>query len=145
MNGAASPTSDRTPWAARSSGSQRLLRGMRLRCPRCGGGGLFASYFAIRERCPTCGWVFEREDGYWLGAMIVLITLVEGVFGALTVGWIVLTWPDPPWNTILVVGVVLNLLLPVVAYPWSKTTWMGLHTAFVRSALERDVPTRDGS
>jgi uncharacterized protein (DUF983 family) len=32
-----------------------LLRGSRTRCPRCGQGRLFARYYALRDRCETCG------------------------------------------------------------------------------------------
>jgi uncharacterized protein (DUF983 family) len=30
-----------------------VLRGLRVRCPRCGGGKLFRHWFALKERCPT--------------------------------------------------------------------------------------------
>lgn len=109
-----------------------LARGLRKRCANCGGGRLFEGYFALRPRCPACGFGFEREEGYWLGAMVVSIGVTEALFGLWFVGGMLLTWPDVPWTTLLVGGVVLNLVIPVLAYPWSKTTWMGLHLTFVR-------------
>jgi uncharacterized protein (DUF983 family) len=110
-----------------------LGRGLVLRCPVCGSGGLFASYFTLRDRCPSCDLEFEREDGYWLGAMIIAIALVMGVFGVVFVGGMLLTWPDVPWTGLLIGTVVLNAVVPVVAYPWCKTAWMGLHHAIVTS------------
>jgi uncharacterized protein (DUF983 family) len=107
-----------------------LLRGARGRCPRCGGGGIFASLNELHDRCPTCGLGFEREDGYWLGAMWIAISLVEVVFGVFFVGGMLLTWPDVPWTFLLVVGLVLNGLIPIVGYGWSKTVWLGIDHAF---------------
>ena len=60
-------------------------------CPRCRsgkiyGGSVFAGFPGMRDRCPVCGLRFEREEGYFLGAMYIsyalaLITIV--VFGLL--------------------------------------------------------------
>jgi uncharacterized protein (DUF983 family) len=108
-----------------------LARGMRQRCPRCGATGLFRSFFGLRESCPGCGFGFVREEGYWLGAMIVVMALTEALFALWLVGGLLLTWPDVPWTLLLVGGIVLNVVVPIVAYPWSKTTWLGLHLAFV--------------
>jgi uncharacterized protein (DUF983 family) len=106
-------------------------RGVLRRCPRCGHGDLFTSFFRLRPSCPGCGFGFEREEGYWLGAMIVIMALTEFLFGVWFVGGMLVTWPDVPWTLLLVGGVVLNLVVPIAGYPWSKTTWMGLHLTFV--------------
>lgn len=123
-----------------------LWRGLTMRCPRCGGRGLFRTFFELADECPRCEYSFEREEGYWLGAMIVSIGVVEALFGLVFVGGMLLTWPDVPWNALLIVGLLMNASLPVVLYPWSKTVWMGLHTFFVPSALhdtpEAHVPGR---
>ena len=91
---------------------------------------MWASFFELRERCPRCGYLFVREDGYWVGAMTVLIVLTELVFGLVFVGGMLLTWPDVPWTGLLVAGLVLNAVVPVVFYPWAKTTWIGLDLFF---------------
>ncbi|HSJ44104.1 MAG TPA: hypothetical protein VK923_05405 [Euzebyales bacterium] len=49
--------------------------------PTCGAGDLFDGLFDIRDPCPRCGLVFEREEGYWLGAMIIAFAVIEGMFG----------------------------------------------------------------
>ena len=113
--------------------ARALGRGLVLRCPVCGTGGLFTGYFALARRCPGCDLEFEREDGYWLGAMIVAMALVIVQFAVVFLGGLALTWPDVPWTGLLVVTFVLNALVPVLAYPWCKTVWMGLHHAIVTS------------
>lgn len=113
-----------------SERSARLARGVRKRCARCGERDVWASYFELEERCPTCGYLFVREEGYWVGAMTVIIVLTELVFGAAFVVAMLLTWPDVPWTAILVAGLVLNAVVPVVLYPLAKTTWIGLDLFF---------------
>jgi uncharacterized protein (DUF983 family) len=121
-----------------------LANGVRMRCPRCGSGGIFASFFELHETCPSCDFRFEREEGYWLGAMIVIFALVETVYGLAFLGTVLATYPDVPWTAMLVLGLVLNAVVPVVGYPWAKTAWSGLHAAFAPSVLtgevERHVP-----
>ena len=103
-----------------------MLRGLRGRCPRCGGNGVFASLNDLREHCPTCGLPFVREDGYWLGAMTVAITLVEIVFGIFFVGGMLLTWPDVPWGALTFITIGVMIAVPVLFYPRSKTVWIWL-------------------
>lgn len=138
-------TPDARPWAQRSSGPTRLWRGMTQRCPRCGARGIGDGFWELETTCHGCGWLFEREEGYWVGAMIVLLAAVEAIFGIFLLAGILLTWPDVPWSVLLYSGLVLNGVVPFLLYRWSKTTWMGLHTLFVEAVLEQDRPSLDGS
>jgi uncharacterized protein (DUF983 family) len=52
-------------WDARAR--SRAIWG--LRCPRCGQGRVFASAWTMHRACPACDLVFEREPGYFTGAM----------------------------------------------------------------------------
>jgi hypothetical protein len=84
-------------------------------------------------RCPRCGLLFEREEGQWVGAMIVNFTVTEIVFVVVLVGGLLLTWPDVPWIGLTVVGVATNVLAPIVFYPISKTIWVGIDLLMHRS------------
>ena len=108
----------------------QVMRGFRRRCPRCGEGKAFESYFKMRERCPVCGHSFEREEGYWTGAMIVNIAACEIWFFIGFVGILIATVPDVNWSAILAVMLVTNGLLPILFYPFSKTIWMALDLRF---------------
>lgn len=103
-----------------------LGRAVRRRCPRCGSDGIFATYMELVERCPGCGHRFERESGYWVGAMIVVTTITFGLFILILVGGMLITWPDVPWGWLLGITVAANLVLPVIAYARSKTIWAAL-------------------
>ena len=110
---------------------QALRWGMARRCARCGTGGIFRSYYRLHPTCPSCGMRFEREDGEWTGALTVIMAVTELIFGVFLVAGLFLTWPDVPWTTLLVGGIVINILAPVLLYPWSQSVWIGLHYAFV--------------
>ena len=99
-------------------------RALALRCPYCGGGGIFKNWFDLEERCPTCGTLFEREHGYFLGGYAINLIVAE----FLAVGLVVLFWllASPSVLTLQIVGVVLAGGLPILFFPWSRTLWMAL-------------------
>ncbi len=103
----------------------RLRRALSRRCPRCGS-GVFDGYFQLAEHCPGCGLRFEREPGYWVGAVIINTTITFAIFVALFVGLTLITWPDVPWGWVMGVTVGVNLVVPVIFYPLSKTIWLAL-------------------
>lgn len=103
-----------------------LARGIARRCPRCGQGGLFRRWFDLAEQCPRCGLPFERGEGYWLGAMAINLGITETVFGVVLVGVALATWPDVPWVGLTIGAVVLNTVVPVLFYPFSKTIFIAI-------------------
>lgn len=109
-------------------------RAMRLRCPYCGAKGITAKWGELRDRCPTCSAVFEREEGYWVGAMIVNLGATMLLFLGLFLGGLAAFWPDVPWTALMFVSAGAMALFPVWFYPRSKTLWMWVD--------ERVHPTR---
>lgn len=43
-----------------------VLRG---RCPACHQGSIMRNFFSLNSKCPTCGYDFNPENGFYLGAM----------------------------------------------------------------------------
>ncbi|REK17323.1 MAG: DUF983 domain-containing protein [Actinobacteria bacterium] len=103
----------------------RIARAMSRRCPRCGEPA-FETYFTMKEDCSRCGLRFEREPGYWVGAMIINTTIVFATFLVSFGAGLLVTWPDVPWVGLLVFLVVVNGTVPVLLYPQSKTLWSAL-------------------
>lgn len=106
-------------------------RGATLRCPRCGSGHLFRRYFTLKEDCPRCGLHFEREDGYFVGALAVNIAIVMALFTFTFVGILIATVPEVPVASSLLILVPIMLLGPIVFYPFSKTLWMAIDYGFL--------------
>lgn len=107
-----------------------LGRAVARRCPRCGAGGAFENWAALNEYCTRCGFKFEREPGYWVGALIINMAAALLVFLVTLIGGIALTWPDPPWNALSVATIGLMLVVPIVFYPWSKSIWMAIELSY---------------
>jgi uncharacterized protein (DUF983 family) len=106
-----------------------LLRGVTRRCPACGSGGLFETWFRLRERCPRCATRLEREPGFFVGAYFLNFCFMQAVLGAWIVVMFAATLPDPPMPLILGVALGICVVVPIVGYPFSKTTWAALHLA----------------
>jgi uncharacterized protein (DUF983 family) len=120
-----------------------IRRGLMRRCPNCGTGGIFDGWFKLKDRCPTCAYPFEREEGYWVSAIIVNTAVIEGLFLVVFIAVVLATAPDIEWMPLLVIAVVMNLLFPIFFYPLSKTVWMGIDLYF--HPLEADERPQDKS
>ena len=84
----------------------------------------------MRPRCPHCGLVTEREEGYEVGSYMFNIVGSEMFFAAIFLGVLWYTWPDPPWPVLQVVGVIAVILAPFLFYPFSKTLFLAFDLAF---------------
>lgn len=104
-------------------------RGLRRRCPRCGAPA-FEAWFRIREFCSDCGLRFEREPGYWVGAVIINTTMIFATFLLVFGGMVLLTYPDVPWGLVLAITAIANIVIPIVFYPISKSLWLGMELSW---------------
>jgi hypothetical protein len=108
------------------SRARMLGRGLLKRCPVCGAGKLFSRWFRMKERCPGCGYRFEREEGFFLGAYVINLAVAQGMVILLAVAPLILRLANDPDASILpfvVGGLIGAIVAPVVFYPWSKTVW----------------------
>jgi uncharacterized protein (DUF983 family) len=106
-----------------------LRRGLTRRCPQCGAGGLFRRWFWMVERCPGCSMRLEREPGGFLGAYCINFFVTEVVLGIWLVAAFSITHPDEPMALIAGVAVAICVVVPLLGYPFSKTTWLAIHLA----------------
>ncbi len=114
------------------SRTRMLWRGATRRCARCGGGKLFSRWFRMVPDCPRCGLHFEREEGYWVGAVAINTIVVGGVFAIVFVTTMVLTVPDIPWVALLMAVIPLMTIGPMIVYPFSKTLWLAVDLGFLQ-------------
>ena len=109
-----------------------LWRGLTRRCARCGSGALFKHYFTMVEDCPRCGLHFERESGYFAGALAINIMAVGALFAIVFVALLAVTIPDVPVVELLIVLVPIAGFGPIIFYPFSKTIWVAVDRAFLQ-------------
>ncbi|MHB8214641.1 MAG: DUF983 domain-containing protein [Candidatus Sulfotelmatobacter sp.] len=102
---------------------------LRQRCPSCRMGNIFRysvfrGFPKMHERCPVCDLKFEREPGYFLGAMyvsyalgLVIIALIAALLWVVTRWWIT---KDTIW------AVVLFLPLAPTVTLFARVLWIYL-------------------
>ncbi len=113
-----------------------FARGAARRCPRCGSGDLFESWFRIRSRCPRCGLLLEREEGGFLGAMTVNYIVTAVVFLVVMVVWLVRDLPDVQVLRLTVAAIGVTLVFPLLFWSFSKTIWAAVDFLVYRTDPE---------
>lgn len=102
-----------------------LLRGLALRCPRCGVGHMSSSLWTVarmRDACPSCGVTFHPARGEWSGALM----FAQGIYFALgLLGVFALLLGDAGLWTVLAWIALSCALLPLLTYRNVKGAWVG--------------------
>jgi uncharacterized protein (DUF983 family) len=104
-------------------------RALLLHCPWCGGAGWTTGLLKRVERCRTCGYKYERQEGFSLGAVTMNTAVTFGLLALTLLVGSILTYPDIAVAPILGVGLVITLLVPVLFYPFSYTLWAAVDLA----------------
>lgn len=97
-----------------------LRRAMFRRCPVCGKGAMFRSYFAMNDCCVSCGAVFWKNEGEWMGPMVMDYTAAGA---AALLSWLVTSWYGLSGATQFFLPVAATVIVGVAAIPWSRSLW----------------------
>jgi len=103
-----------------------LGRSLLKRCPLCGSGKLFTRWFRMKERCPRCGYLYEREEGFFLGAYVINLAIAQSLVILLAIVPLIVRLAGDPEASVVpfvVGGLVGAVVAPMFFYPWSKTVW----------------------
>jgi len=92
----------RTPTLTTSK-ARMLGRGATRRCAALRHRAPVPPYFTMVDDCPGCGLHFEREHGYWAGALAINIGAASAVFIVTFGVALVLTAPDIPVGPLLAI------------------------------------------
>ncbi len=100
---------------------------LRQLCPRCGQGRIFGTsifrpFPRLNERCPVCGLKFEREQGYFLGAMVVsyiLAILMIPLLAAII--WVITRWR---LNWVVVASIILFIPVAPALSSFSRVLYI---------------------
>jgi len=107
---------------------QTLSRGMRLRCPRCGDGSLFRGLFSMHSQCPKCALIFEREEGYFVGAIYInyAATTLIAIPGFLTLDYLT----TMSLSQQLLLWGIFTVLFPLAFFRYSRSLWLSVDYFF---------------
>src|SRR6266542_3996413 len=99
-----------------------LRRCVGLRCPACGKASILRVPFRIREMCSSCGVQFKREEGFFVGAILVNVVATEvAIIGTYLVCLLLV---GSHYETILVVLFTIALVFPIAFYHHSWSIWL---------------------
>ncbi len=142
-----SPGADPAPGASNSAAMPEnpaprtgVLAGIvSLKCPECRTGKVFANKFLkMHPTCPVCSLKFEREPGYFLGAMYFSYAMA---IPPLTILTLLQKWRSPERSMsscIIVAAIVfMPLVIPIVRY--SRVIWLYFDRFF--DPQDRQTPT----
>jgi len=109
-----------------------LDHGLHLRGPRCGEGSLHGKPFKMHEYCAICALKFEREQGYFIGAIYINYNATVAVpvpgfflrdaFANLTI------------NQQLALWIPFAVIFPLLFFHHSRSLWLVLDHFFNPSA-----------
>lgn len=105
----------------------------RQRCPRCRQGSIFRysiyrGFPGMCERCSVCGLKFQREEGYFLGAMYISFGLALVIIALIALLlWVITGW----WITRVTIWA-LGLFLPLAPAIslFARVLWIYLDQTF---------------
>lgn len=104
-----------------------LGRGLRLRCPHCGIGRTFTTWFTPHATCSACGLRFEKQDGESVGGMYINLGLAELI--AIPGFLLVHTLWSPPVVPHVIAWVIFNIAFCLGFYRNSRSLWMAISYA----------------
>lgn len=119
-----------------------LGRGATLACGVCGRRGLFRRYVHMAEECPRCGFHFERDEGFFVGAVGMNTILSFGLLLISVITFLAVTYPDIPAGPWVFAVAVIVAPVPYLLYPLSKTLWLAVELV-MKPPAEGEVLPRD--
>jgi uncharacterized protein (DUF983 family) len=109
---------------------------VKAKCPRCHEGDFFETrnpynlkkFDKMHKNCPVCGEDFERETGFYYGAMYVSYGLTVG-FGIAVYVLMVVLMGFTEMNFIIAFAILQLLLMPVF-YRTARLVWINTFVKF---------------
>src|SRR5690606_24840075 len=100
-----------------------FIRGIRNRCPNCGGKTLFRERgLALNESCSQCGMEFERGEGFFLGSMTLNYILTAFILMPPVLVLALMT--DVPAIATIIVAIIGSFAVPIALYRPSRSWWL---------------------
>jgi len=78
----------------------------------------------MNERCPVCGLIYEREEGYFSSSMAINIVISEFILAGIALP---LAWnPHIQIFQALPIGISVAIILPLLFYRHSRSLWLSM-------------------
>jgi uncharacterized protein (DUF983 family) len=105
---------------------QRIIQvfrwAVRLRCPSCGRSSIIDRPFHIKHHCEHCHSIFKREEGFFVGAILMNVVMSE--FVILVVCFLCLLLLGARYEAVLGVLFAVAVTFPLAFYHHSWSFWL---------------------
>lgn len=123
----------------------KLYSIFKMKCPRCQEGEFFVSKpYDLRqagnthEHCSACNLKYEKEPGFFQGAMYVSYALGVALFVTLWVSMNLFFTGIDIWTQIFVI-IAISVVLTPYLYALSKIIWINLFIKYDRASSAKRV------
>src|SRR5438128_560346 len=99
-------------------------RSLKLKCPVCGRASIVQRPFNLKHRCDSCGTIFKREEGFFVGAIMANVVATE-VF-ILLAYFAIIVFTNVSDRVMLGILFVVGITFPLAFYHHSWSFWLGL-------------------
>lgn len=116
------------------------------KCRRCHKGSIFTSgnpyklksVLKMNEECSYCGLKYEREPGFFYGAMYVSYGMMSGIF----IVWYTIDqlWLHLPALVLFLLVVASLLLFFPVAFRWARIIWLNFFVRYEKGIQKQENP-----
>lgn len=101
---------------------EAFKRCLRLLCPACGRSSIVKKPFQIKHRCDSCQVYFKREEGFFVGA--ILINVVTTELAILVTYFMSMAVIGSYYQLVIALLLVIALAFPVAFYHHSWSLWL---------------------
>ena len=96
----------------------------RNRCPKCGETPIFKGFYSMNAKCSACGNVYEKESGYFMGAMMAAYFLgIVAIVPTLVLCIFALQLELP--TALIIAGLQLVVFQPIL-FRYSRIIWINI-------------------
>ncbi|MCM0607008.1 MAG: DUF983 domain-containing protein [Xanthomonadaceae bacterium] len=103
-------------------------------CPQCHQTRVFEGYYKMKKNCTACGLIYEREQGYNIGGVIIHY-LLAAPLGLLTIVSLIFAL-EMSFPYALGICVVQIAVTHPFFYKYSALVWMNIHQAIINNGYE---------
>ena len=101
---------------------EAALRCLKLRCPACGEASITKVPFRIKDHCASCHSIFKREEGFFVGAILINVVATELAILVAYVACISIVGSH--YEAVLAFLFSIALLFPIAFYHHSWSLWL---------------------
>src|SRR5204863_1487874 len=100
-----------------------IWRSLKLRCPVCDRASIVARPFNLKHRCDTCGVIFKREEGFFVGAIMANVVATEVV---IVLAYFACLLTDLNDRAMLTILFAIGVAFPIAFYHQSWSLWLAM-------------------